>query len=233
MSGPSPLSQDTQDAIATALSSVRLRPYLRTVNGQLEPAIRLYELNLCICTAIYPSLHIFEITFRNQIDRALQEQYGRHWYKSGILRQPAQSFIEKAKDTVRRQGRPLTRHRIISELTLGFWISLITRKKYQQTVFNKCIKDIFPYALATERNFKELAPQLPINILYLRNRVFHHEPIWQRTYHVSSKHQYIYKILNWMSPDVLEWLKTQDDFLQVYHQVADELEDLMNSLGQE
>ncbi|WP_159790609.1 hypothetical protein [Sodalinema gerasimenkoae] len=228
MSGLRPLSQNTQDEIATALSSVRLRPYLRTVNGQLEPAIRLYELNLCICTAIYPSLHIFEITFRNQIDRALQEQYGRHWYQCGLLEQRAQSFIEKAKDTVRRQGRPLTRPRIISELTLGFWISLITRKKYQQRVFNKCIKYIFPYALATERNFKELAPKLPLNILYLRNRVFHYEPIWQKPYDVSSKHQYIHKTLNWISPEVLQWLKTQDDFLKVYNQVSDELEHLIN-----
>lgn len=82
MPNQNPLSQSTQDAIAKALSTARLQPYLQEVNGQTAQAIKIYELNLQLCAALYPSLNIFEVTFRNQIDHVLQNKYGENWYNN-------------------------------------------------------------------------------------------------------------------------------------------------------
>jgi len=228
MSDQNPLSPETQDAITKALSEVRLQPYLKATDGQIDKALKIYQLNLQLCAALYPSLHLFEITFRNQIDGALQNKYGKDWYEGRILKigQHGLNSIEKSKNTARMQKKNLTRNRIISELTLGFWVSFIIRDEYKKSVFYQCVKAIFPYAKSSERNFSEIAPRFQTEILYLRNRVFHHEPIWDTNYKIEQKHEYLCKVLGWMNPEVLCWLQTYDNFPEVYSILSDQLNQL-------
>jgi len=225
MSDQNQLSPETQNAIIKALSTVRLQPYLREANGQIDNAMKIYQLNLQLCATLYPSLHIFEITFRNQMNRALQDKYGRNWYEGGSfnIQQRAQQSIEDAKNKVIRQRRPLTHNSIISELTLGFWSAFITKDEYRQSVFDQCIQQIFPYAKSSERTFTKITPRFQTEILYLRNRVFHHEPIWEKNYKIKQKYEYLCQVLGWMNPEILSWLQTYDNFLEVYKSASDSL----------
>ncbi|MGI0497697.1 Abi family protein [Limnospira platensis CENA597] len=214
----SPLSEEIQSALKEALSTVRLQPYLRVANGQIDQAITIYQLNVQLCGAIYPSIHIFEITFRNKMNQVLTNRYGGDWYLNPdvIIGSYESESIDKVRNELRRLKKPLVMNKIVPRLTLGFWSSLLIKKEYKQIIFDQCIQEFFPYAQPRERNFATIAPSFRDKILRLRNRVFHHEPIWSIDYNVEEKYQYLCRVLRWMSPEVHEWLKTYDNFPEQY-----------------
>lgn len=228
MPNHNPLSKQAQDAIAKALSTARLEPYLQEAYGQIDIAIKIYELNLGLCAALYPSLNVFEITFRNKIDTVLQNKYGENWYKCEKfdLKDYESELIKKAEKSLQKNKKKLSRDNILAELTLGFWSAFILKKDYKTTVFDQCIKQIFLFAKPQERSFKDISKDFKPNLLYLRNRVFHHEPIWSTNYKVQDKYKYLCRVLGWMSPEVLSWLQTYDNFPEVYRSVSDELNQL-------
>lgn len=68
--------------VATALSAERLAPYLRTMNGNLAEAVRLYEWNLAVSGAFYEALGIVEVVLRNALSEQLAAHHGTlagHW----------------------------------------------------------------------------------------------------------------------------------------------------------
>lgn len=222
-----PLSQEIQLAIEKALSTVRLQPHLRAANGQKEKALKIYQLNLKLCAEIYPSLNIFEITFRNRMNHVLKTTYGSDWLEDKVLMKSHElESIDKAKRKVRKYRKPLSIDRIVPELSLGFWTTLIIKSEYRKSIFDQCIEEIFPYALPGDRDFTKIAPRFQTEILYLRNRVFHHEPIWSINYNVEEKYQYLCQVLRWMSPEVHDWLKTYDNFPQQHLAFKEELKEL-------
>jgi len=81
----------------------------------------------------------------------------------------------------------------------------------------------FPYAKSSERTFTKITPRFQTEILYLRNRVFHHEPIWEKNYKIKQKYEYLCQVLRWMNPEILSWLQTYDNFLEVYKSASDSL----------
>jgi len=221
------LSQETQLAIEQALSTVRLQPYLREANGQKEKAIKIYQLNLKLCAEIYPSLNIFEITFRNRINQVMINKHGKDWdLKKNLIGSYESESIEQVCVQLRREKKPVVMDKIVPNLTLGFWSSLIIKKQYRQSIFDQCIEEIFPFAKSSERDFTKIAPRFRNKILYLRNRVFHHEPIWSIDYNVEEKYQYLCQVLRWMSPEVHDWLKTYDNFPEQHRVFKEELKEL-------
>ncbi len=174
---------------------------------------------------VFNKLNFLYVGVSNQINRALQDKYGSNWYEGSSfnIEQRGQQSIEDAKNKVIRLKRPLTHHSIISELTLGFWSAFITKDQYRQSVFDQCIQKIFPYAKSSERNFTKIAPRFQTEILYLRNRVFHHEPIWEQNYKIKQKYEYLCQVLGWMNPEILSWLQTYDNFVEVYRSASDSL----------
>ncbi|WP_177420368.1 Abi family protein [endosymbiont of Lamellibrachia barhami] len=75
-----------------------------------------------------------------------------------------------------RQHKVLNPGRIIAELNFGFWSSMLD-KCYEQVLWPQLIKTAFPYMPRKIRTRKVLSQQFH-KIRQLRNRIFHHEPIW-------------------------------------------------------
>ncbi len=228
------------DPFEQGLSTPRLQPYLSAVGDRRDSAIEIYQLNLQLCASLYPSLHLFEIVFRNQIHSALEKEYqtgqdGRYWYdRPDLLKDLEVNSVEEAKKKTRERFKDphkvadidLPPRRIISELSFGFWTSLIASKKYQPKIFNKCVKTIFPYASNRERSFHSITTYLKDSTSRLRNRIFHHEPIWKPRYKVREKHEHLCRLLGWMNPEILAWLQTYDRFPAVYKDMVDRLAQL-------
>lgn len=226
-SKPRKVLDKSQEAIRVAVSDARMKPYLNAANQDLAKAIRIYEINIKLSEVLYPSLQTFEITFRNRINEVLIDKYGRNWCDGLVLKLENYDVetITKAKNKIKK--KPITQGRVMAELNLGFWIGLLTKKYYSQSIFNKCIKDIFPNVSPSERAFQKIAPRFKEEILNLRNRVFHHEPIWDKNYKLEQKYSYMCWVLSWISPEVAIWMKSYDTFQNVYKAVSQELSELI------
>lgn len=67
-------------------------------------------------------MNIFEVTFRNAIDKVLCTVAGAdNWYDILTLDSTSMKNINDAKHKIQKKGKPVTHDRIISELTFGFW----------------------------------------------------------------------------------------------------------------
>jgi hypothetical protein len=59
------------NAVANRLTTTRLGSYLQATNDAVEPAIRLYDWNTSVSSALYEDLGRLEVVFRNAVDDAL------------------------------------------------------------------------------------------------------------------------------------------------------------------
>lgn len=59
-------------AVANLLSPPRLAPYLRASGGNLRAALKLYQWNVEMSSAVYMMLHLVEVFLRNSIDKQLR-----------------------------------------------------------------------------------------------------------------------------------------------------------------
>ena len=95
---------------------------------------------------------------------------------------------------------------------------------YLNKIFKKSIREIFPHAKNKERKVDNIGKILS-NINKLRNRVFHHEPVWG--YHdLEKKYHNIIKVINWIDPNIKLWLyssKNIDRFPEIYNQYSQEV----------
>lgn len=174
------MQADFAEQLFAALSQERLSAYQSRVDG--DGHLNLfshYAWNVALSESLYPILQTLEITLRNAIYEAAKEYFKRDdWFDDTavIHYQYNQTAIRKAKQALERQNKPLEPGRIIAELTFGFWTSLLDRR-YEQILWHKIIKTTFPYMPRTNRTRQHLSQRFN-KIRFLRNRVFHHEPIW-------------------------------------------------------
>lgn len=166
------------------------------------PALTLarYMLNMALSESLYPTLQFAEIALRNAVHRELTARCGTDaWYDSPRARLTSwqQDKVTEAKDTLRRNRKPLTSGRIVAELTFGFWTGF----------FNN------PHARASEQYLTKLDRRWQ-DIRDLRNRVFHHERIlhWKD---LDAQHQAILEIIAWMSPELHDLANALDRFAAI------------------
>lgn len=188
-SGSHPIDPRTV-AITTALSSERLAPYLRVMNGSVRGAMSLYQWNIAISAAMYESLHVFEVMLRNAMDECLctwnatqsardsQRAHGRDWLldPSHLLRRLAGGDIDRATDRAKRalRGSPPRHADVLAQLSLGTWRFLLPdRDPGKQLLWKEALNGAFPHLEGTPR---ELVGQVD-SVYRVRNRVAHLEPL--------------------------------------------------------
>lgn len=191
-------------SISDLLSNKRLDGYKGASNNGLDILLHRYNYNIELGNEFYPLLSIFEIAFRNSLhtawstslnDTAWLLNYANHSFLG--LREKTK--IQNAIAELTEKNKPLEEGRIIAELTLGFWVSLFDRPFIE--INKKIIRDLFPNASNKQRDIFVIKDQLA-DIRNLRNRVFHHEPIWYWTNlndFVSNLKNYI----EWMNKDLM------------------------------
>ena len=156
------------------LSSPRLSTYSNACRGDMDRAVALYQWNLEASLAMFSSIHYFEVALRNTMHDALTKQFGTHdkaWYDTSELLSPGSiSKIRRAESAVRTNGHPVTVDRVVAELPLGFWSSLLANS-YNRSLWAPCLSRLFRRA-RRQRLFDEID-----SIRMLRNRIAHWEPI--------------------------------------------------------
>ena len=65
------------DELSRAISEERLSPYRhRNTAGSSLKIFASYVWNIALCESIYPTLHVFEVTLRNNINEAANKAFG-------------------------------------------------------------------------------------------------------------------------------------------------------------
>jgi hypothetical protein len=189
---------------------------------------------VALCEALYPAIHCVEICLRNNLYAAMSHTYGPEWLLANppLLRQREDiQVIAAAAELCARTGLLGRSRDLIPELDFGFWTSLFARD-YDPTIWQRrgFIPTAFPHQPYTRRTRAELSGRFN-TIRKLRNRVFHHEPIWNRS-DLPQRHADILDAIGWMNPAVHLTLTSTgvDNFPAVYARGSAHYFGLVNAL---
>lgn len=206
-------------------SNKRMERYFRLYPDDESRAILHYKCNLELAEAFYTSLSVFEVTLRNALCRELETMTGREdWYATfpttpGLTR--LNHYITQANKQITGRHETITPSKIIAELTLGFWVSLLNSE--HERLLWKDLRRAFPFMPKKDRQRKNISA--PLNTFRtFRNRVFHNESICWNIDRVKEIHQEMITVLGWMNKDVPVWLEQVDRF----HDVAANIKKNMN-----
>ena len=202
--------------IAARLTTTRLESYLQATRGDIEAAIRLYDWNTSVASALHEDLGRLEVVFRNAVDDALVS-YGSArgwadvWYRQmqlfpGQHGLRARDDIDAAQRRATRGGRrPEVHGKVIAELSLGFW-RYLCEPSYLTSLWVPAVSAAFPMHPAdpNPRQVRvEVADRMQ-RLHFLRNRIAHHEPIHRRD--LSRDHAHLLAVVGWMCSDSRAWI---------------------------
>ena len=124
-------SADTINSLEMTLSKDRLASYLSLTDNNKVKALELYAWNTEISAELYSPLQGLEIAMRNSLHRELTNVFGESWYDNPKIpfNHISQDMIGKAKDTLNKTKKTLSPSNVIAELSLGFWITLLSSGK--------------------------------------------------------------------------------------------------------
>ncbi|HEU0052395.1 MAG TPA: hypothetical protein VFQ39_04425, partial [Longimicrobium sp.] len=210
----------------SALSRDRLSRFVVVVGEPSWEALARYAWNVALCEAFYPLLHAFEVVLRNRLfelgESTFHYQRVQHvacWLDAdpSPLHAHGRMDVAKAKQLLRMPGvgsaaaarRPLTPGDLVAALDFGFWTALFKRHYLYQSardprLWPHGLPRVFPQATA-RLDFKTIATRVN-DLRHLRNRIFHHEPIWRRP-NLTDDAADLLELLDWMSPEVGRMLR--------------------------
>lgn len=136
--------------------------------------------------------------------------------------------IEQAKEDLRKENKKVKAGHVVAKLSFGFWTSLFdVRYEHGQVLWPKLLKPTFPGLSRIQRTRTYLSRELN-RIRFLRNRIFHHEPIWHWK-DLSNQHISLINLTSGLSPSASQYLNIFDQFQSVY---ADGKEQIKTKLNQ-
>jgi len=196
-------------SIERIISAERLEPYLRHHSGNFEKAVEHYKANIEISETFYPLLSILEIALRNNFDYQLKRKFDDdNWFENPEFIKIVTRFqidrVSEARNNILREKKTITSGKIISELSFGFWTSLLD-SKFEKTLW-KNIRLAFPNCPKNIRQRKTMSSKFN-GVRKLRNRIFHHESV---TWNISALTNYKNEIvegIDWLDKELFDWSK--------------------------
>lgn len=185
------------------ITEQRFARYMLATGHNKKRALDLYIWNIRISEAFYPLLNVIEVSLRNIISAQLTSIYGGEWWENeDFLNQirKGRRVVKRAQENLQKYGN-MSSGKLVAELNFGFWCNMLL--PYHEDIFWRNLREILPhlphtiaYSTLFERNKK---------ICDLRNRIFHHEPIFNRN--ISKDYSDIVEAIGWISPEKADWIK--------------------------
>ncbi|MGB8192813.1 MAG: hypothetical protein WCF67_12875 [Chitinophagaceae bacterium] len=128
---------------------------------------------------LYAVIGIFEIIFRNSIDRHFVKSKGQNWLADaaqpgGFLdAEGCEHSLHSIQQAINKLGSKYTYDRLIAQLSFGFWVYQVSKKEFAAS--GSSLLEIFPDRPFGTRQ-KDIFQRL-IKINEIRNRIAHYEPI--------------------------------------------------------
>lgn len=172
--------------IKDALSAPRIGTYEAAATSvpALPAALALYAWNAQISAAMLVPLHMCEVVIRNAVSDALAVEHGPRWPWAQALERslpaPPKGFNPKEELRRARHGKPST-GQVIADLKFVFWQKMFTGR-FDMRIWNPHLFVVLPN-LDRSKSVQFLRKTIhdDLDVLReLRNRIAHHEPIFQR-----------------------------------------------------
>lgn len=214
--------------LKATISEPRLERYRRPVNASdLEMLIN-YFWNMALADALHCSLSAAEVLLRNTIHSTLSAYIGQEdWYERDELLEGRQrEDRDDAKHNIETRGREITPERVVSKLTFGFWVTLLS-KTYNERFWRPDLSDrpnlriAFPYSPAKHRRSDIQAKYYRAN--NLRNLAFHHEPIFDLR-SLEDDYRRTYEGIGWIDTTMPAKIQIFDRFPDIHANGRDAVE---------
>jgi hypothetical protein len=193
---------DYTELAKVVLSEKRLQKYGSLNPSNLRETFARYIWNIELCEALYPVLNSLEVALRNSIHRelAVKLKYTR-WMQPErkLLEEYESNQVARTIARLRKAGKSAGVDQIIASLMLGFWVGLFAVGYEQKFWRGHSLKGVFRFAPKSELGCHSIRYKLN-RIKYLRNRIFHHEPIWHWR-DLDDTYRDIVCISSWLSQD--------------------------------
>lgn len=184
-----------------------------------------YIYNLRLAESFYPALSLLEISLRNRICNAIGKLICKDWLlkeltQQNLLADKEYKKLVESENKIKKSGKKVTNDRLISEMTLGFWVHLCT-KSYKPKFWDKkgFFESVFPNYVA-EQGLRKIAPIQKdlLAILRLRNRISHHEMIINGNKTPLEQYQLVLNMLHLLSTDMEKLLNNISRFEDIIKQ---------------
>lgn len=200
-------------AFEAGVSPQRWAAYTAKVTA--EQAYARYRWNVQLCEALYPTLHCLEVALRNALHREIAAHYrSERWFEEPWLAPRQHQQVAEAKSKLRDKRKPDDPGRVVAELSFGFWCGLFNRYyEHNKYLWPSLIKPVFPRLPSALRGIRTIEAALN-DTRELRNRVFHHEPVWH-WHDLATKHDLARRLVHGIAPSVGALLADLDRFSEV------------------
>lgn len=194
------------DNRSNRLSRARLTRYLRSAGFKKGHAVSLYVWNTELSESFDFPLHIMEVAVRNNIHAALQQLFANDWHIDGAFRAllPADHLkrLNQAESQVVNNYPTCTVDQIVAALSFGFWTALL-KAHFDAAIWTTHLRSVFPN-LPGGHTLKDVRIRVS-NVNWFRNRVAHHEPIYETN--LTNYYSEITSILAWVDMGLLNWVR--------------------------
>lgn len=208
-------------------SEERLKRYRININDTDDDVMARYLWNIALSAAVYQLIAIFEITLRNNIYNSISKNLLKDWIdentawfkkihpKLGYNIESNQIIF--AKKQLKKLSKPITQGQIITQLTLGFWVNML-KNQYRPDIWNKArvFEDAFPHCPVKLNRIPTVVVELE-KILILRNRISHHEPIFNHPDGIENIVKNLLKTLSWLSNEMDDVIFKLNHFEKIYN----------------
>lgn len=213
--------------VATHLHVSRMSTYVAAAGGDPKLALDLYLWNTRISAAVFETLSITEVIFRNAVDTALRAwnptrgHYPAEWTTQAAA--PLNSLTSNALGRARnnavkerakrdpshpRKNAPITHDDVMAQLTFGVYAKLMpsldsTDPTYNRrmTLWNESLQTAFPGRPSDD--YRAHAGRVE-RLHALRNRVAHAEPLLDVNF--RSRVRDMSRLVDSINPQLTGWL---------------------------
>lgn len=202
-------SSDKYENIKNTLSISRMATYEKYSDSH-KKALDLYLWNLQISSALLECLAVCEVVVRNSVAKIIEQRYGEDWINNA-------RFIRTMKQSRQRdliKVRQSTVDKTIAELPFVFWQSFFT-VRFDQELWQNDLAVALPNASDCNGKLREVVFTDLDRLRKLRNRIAHHEPIFNRS--IKTDYEVIIKIIRYCCEDTANWVESWrkiDDLLE-------------------
>lgn len=177
------MTQSEDERLVDAISAERFQPFLNECGGDRIRALRLYAWDSEAARALQSPLRDLEVSLRNVLHRQLGGRYGQEDWWNVRRAEPnwqGQDMIAAAEEALGKRRRPYGTCDVVAQLPFGFWIGLLGKggkggnyeMKYWHPSLRHCFREHRGGREALYKQFEFMRT--------LRNRIAHHECIFQR-----------------------------------------------------
>lgn len=207
MSRATRVDVENLDWVEHVLTNARISPYLKAAAGDLDGALQFYALNLQVSSELQMWLAMLEISLRNTLIASIRGSSDEPAFDPLLaiwaeLSPAERGSYKKASLLAGSKSKDSAFNALITQLPFGFWKHLLS-SRHQTTLWASNFRHAFPELASKRRATVYQAVEAAVE---LRNRIAHHEPIFNR--HLGRDLAQIQEIIGWISPDALAWART-------------------------